>query len=112
MGLEAVLHKVPPLLAARYRKALPEIRRFQVSGHELREQCRQNPVRHGHLLTREMHPVELDIAKHLCRDLSARDPKVRQRAWYWVLKQDWGRDLRASPYEQRYFWNEPVAAAK
>lgn len=112
MGLESVLTKVPQSLASRYRKCLPEIRQFQASGHELREQCRQNPVRHGHLLTREMHPVELEIVKYLCRDLEAREPKTRQRAWYWVLKQDWGRELRASPYEQRYFFNEPVAASK
>jgi hypothetical protein len=111
MGLESVLDQVPASLAAEYRRRRHEIRQFQAEGHRLREEVRQNPVRHGHLLTREMHPTELAVCKALCRDLSVSNGKERTKAWYWVLRQPWGEELRASPYEQRYFWNEPARSA-
>lgn len=103
MGLESQLHKVKPKTRNQYIADFQIIKEFQRKGHELREQVKQNPVRNGMLLTREYCEAEMAVLKELCPDIAAHDSKVRLKAWYWVLRQDWGKDFRASPYEQRYF---------
>lgn len=103
MGLETQLVKVLPITRGRYLKNRAVIEQFRAEGHALREQVRQDPERNGHLLTRELHPVEMEVVKELCPGVSADNAKERQKAWYWVLNQHWGEDLRASPYDQRYF---------
>ncbi len=110
MSLDSRLKDFPSVLRNRYLLALPEIRKFQANGHELREKAKLNPLVEHNALTREMHEVEYDAVKFLCKDVAASDPKVKLDAWKWVLKQDWGKDLRASPYEQRY-WSGPTNAA-
>ncbi len=103
MGIESQLDKLSPALRAKYRQHKAEIMPYRAAGHDLRERVRQDPVRNGHLLTREMHPTELEAVKELCSDTAAHNARVRLKAWYWVLRQDWGKDLRASPFEQRYY---------
>ena len=104
MGLETQLHKVDPRLRAKYLRNRPLIDQFKRQGHLLREQVKQDPVRHGHLLSREMHAIEMEVAKALCPGLAADNARERQKAMYWVLNQDWGKDLRASPYDKRYYF--------
>ncbi len=103
MGLESQLHKVPADLLLKYRENIRDINGFRLRGYELRKDVRQNPVRNGHLLTREMHPVEVEVVGYLHPGIKARGAKERLKAWYWVLRQDWGKDLRASPYDKRYY---------
>ena len=103
MSLDSQLHKVPAPLRMRYQRHRGAISQFRRLGHKLREEVRQDPVRNGHLLTREMHPVEMDVLKALCPGVGADNAKERLKAMYWVLNQDWGKDLRASPYDQRYY---------
>ena len=102
MGLESQLHKVPADLLLKYRENTRDINGFRMLGYELRKSVRQDPVRNGHLLTREMHPVEMEVVEYLCPGIKAKGGKERLKAWYWVLRQDWGKDLRASPYDKRY----------
>lgn len=103
MGLDSQLHKVSAQARNRYLADKPIVDAFRKHGHDLREQVKQDPVRNGMLLTRDCCDAEIGVIKELCPDVEAHDAKVRLKAWYWVLRQDWGKDLRASPYEQRYF---------
>ncbi len=91
----------------RYLHNQGAIKQFQKLGHELRKEVRQDPVRNGHLLTREMHPVEMEVLKVLCPGVGADNARERQKALYWVLNQEWGKDLRASPYDTRYYFGKP-----
>ena len=103
MSLDSQLYKVPAKLRMRYLHNIGHIRQFQKLGKVLRDEVKQDPVRNGHLLTREMHPLEMEVLKELCPGVSADNAKDRQKALYWVLNQEWGKDLRASPFDQRYY---------
>ena len=110
MSLDSQLYKIPAKLRMRYLHNMGAIRQFQIMGKKLRDEVRQDPVRNGHLLTREMHPIEMDVLKVLCPGVGADNARERQKALYWVLNQEWGKDLRASPYDQRYFIGKPANA--
>lgn len=103
MSLDSQLYKVPAKLRMKYFHNIGHIRQFQRLGKQLRDEVKQDPIRNGHLLTREMHPIEMEVLSVLCPGVKADNARERQKAMYWVLNQDWGKDLRASPFDQRYF---------
>ncbi len=103
MEIESQFYKIPSALRKRYYAAYNEIEAYRRTGYEMREKVRQNPVRNGHLVTREMHPVEVLILRKLCPEISSKDPKERLKGYKWICNQEWGKDFRASPYDKRYF---------
>ena len=107
MGLETQLHKVPARLRDEYIADLPNIQLLRNRAVFLQKEGVANASANGHLFTREMRPVEVAIVEHLVPDARARegmdaDPKVRTKAWKWVLKQDWGRELAGMTYARRF----------
>ena len=86
---------------ARRREA--EIIQFRVNRELQRKHCEQEGKRNGHLMTGEIHPVELLAAEFLCPELKTSSWLAQMRAWRWVLKQDWGRDFDAAPIQRTRF---------
>ena len=95
------LEKLPKELGFRYIQSIHEINEFRRKGRELREKVKADPVRHGHLMTRELHPVEMEVLKYLNPELAQTDSKLKQKAWMKFLRKN--EDYRASPYAKRYY---------
>ena len=102
-GLESKLRELPGYLQQAYIANLHEIRALQKRGEDLRRELKLDPLREHNAITREMHQVEHECLKHLIPDLKSTDAKVRLNAYKWLCRQEWGKDFRASPYEQRYW---------
>lgn len=103
MSLETQLTKLPQDVQWRYFAFLPEINQLRKLGHELREHAKLHPLREHNALTREMHQVEVEIVNLLMPETASKDAHQKLKAWKKVLKTDWGKDLRASPYDKVYF---------
>ena len=87
--------------AAARRK--PEIDEFRRTRQIMREKGFQNGNRNGHLITGEMHPLEYEACKFLCPDLNIKNGQPKTKNWYWIIRQEWGKDLAAAPIERTRF---------
>lgn len=56
----------------------------------------------GNFLTGELHLLEHEACKILCPALAHGTGTAQKEGWLWILKQPWGKDFRAAPFEKRY----------
>ena len=56
----------------------------------------------GNFLTGELHMLEHEACKILCPALVHGKGPAQKEGWFWILKQPWGKDFAAAPFEKRY----------
>ena len=93
MGLESQLHKLEPKLRAKYLRDLPNINFLREKWQVVGKDAAANAKANGHFFTREMRPVEVEVVEALVPATKTFVQKEKIKAWQWVLKQDWGREL-------------------
>lgn len=68
-----------------------------------RDKLERDGSRNGALITGEMHQLEYEAIRLLCPALQHPNGEDRDKTWQWILKQDWGKDFAAAPFEKTRF---------
>lgn len=88
------------LLAANQRQA--EINHIRSQRFVMRLQLEQKANINGNLVTGELHELEYDACRFLCPAIRGGNGTAVREGWRWIMKQPWGKDFRAAPFEKRY----------
>lgn len=102
MSLASQLHKVPVELREAYMADLPNINFLRQKWQVIGKDAAANAKANGHLFTREMRPIEVQIINYLVPATKYTDKKEGLKAWKWVMAQDWGREFSGLPMEKRF----------
>jgi hypothetical protein len=77
-----------------------EIQQLRESRERMRRHAEQVGARNGHLLTGEIHPIELEAIHLLRPDLASARGHDLTREWREILKQPWGKEFAATTIER------------
>lgn len=88
------------LLQAKIKRK--EIEYMRDQRHYQRLMNEQKGNINGNLVTGDLHALEYEACRLLCPALMHGDGVALKEGWRWIMRQSWGKEFRAAPFEKRH----------